>query len=252
MSINERLVRFPSGDVEIAGRVGLLGDGDKLHPGVVFLHGGGESSKERFLPLQQYLCGREIASIAIDFRGVGASGGQFSDGSLANRFLDANAACNFFLKSVGADSGKLLLVAASMGAEVALALTEVRNDIKALILISPAAYPRSAYSMGLGKEFQKAIRKKDSWLDSLSFGRLASFVGPVMVVYGENDVVIPEGVKTIYKNSLKSTDQYEVIAGGSHLLLDFKGNELPATFIELRNKIDSFLDKALVPDKFTF
>lgn len=214
-------------------------------PGAVFLHGGGKSTKERFALLQESFSQAAVASIAIDFRGIGGSSGVFADGGIANRILDANAACDFFLGIENVDPHGLVVVGASMGAAVAIGLTEVRDDVKALILISPAAYSKRAYNLRLGRGFQAVVREENSWTESPSFGSLANFKGPVMVVYGENDVVIPQGVKTRYKNSLKGTDEYRVIIGGFHTLLDLEGGVLPRTFVDLRDGIVRFLQNTL-------
>ena len=77
---------------------GVLAYKKTCRQGVIFLHGGGQSSSKRFEFLQNYFLDQDIASLAIDFRGCGLSEGNFKDASLANRIIDAGEAIHFFSK----------------------------------------------------------------------------------------------------------------------------------------------------------
>lgn len=214
-------------------------------PGVLFLHGGGQSSKERYGKWQDHLCKLGMSSFAFDFRGVGESEGQFSDGTLRNRLTDARNALNFFLSENLIDKNKIAVVGASMGAPIALQLCLETSDVRALILVSPAAYSKEAENQPLTDSFTRVIQRKNSWQDSPSFQILRNYQGPVMVIYGSKDLVIPSGIKREYKRCLGIGNFYEVIESGSHALLDPKNTAEEKAFEELLGRSTRFLIKNL-------
>lgn len=239
-------VKFISEGIELTGSVcnpvGIVNP-----PGVLFLHGGGESSKERYRKWQDHLCRLGISSFAFDFRGAGESEGKFSDGSLSNRLVDAQSALSFFLSENLIDKNKIAVVGSSMGAPIALRLCLETEKIRALILVSPAAYSKEAENQPLTDSFTKVIQRKNSWQDSPSFQILRNYKGSVMIIYGSKDSVIPEGVKKKYKQCLGIGNFYEVIENGSHTLLN-PGNILEdEVFEELLKRSTKFLITNLYP-----
>src|SRR5579859_3010446 len=60
--------------------------------GLLILHGAGHSHKEKFLNIQKAVLAKGVASLAIDFTGVGESSGEFADGNLAARLQNAKDA----------------------------------------------------------------------------------------------------------------------------------------------------------------
>ncbi len=213
--------------------------------GVLFLHGGGQSSKERFKDWQSHLARVGICSLAFDFRGVGGSKGQFVDSSLENRLIDSTNALNFFLSCNCVNQNKIAVVGSSMGAPVAIRLAGGSKDIKALVLISAAAYAKEAEKKKMDASFTKVIRKTDSWQNSASFPILKSYKNPVMMVYGSKDSVIPESIKNRYKRLLKVEDTYLIIKDGLHTLLDPKQESERKAFKQLLDQSSKFLERII-------
>lgn len=202
---------FPSGNETIAGN--LLIAGSTKSPGMLILHGGGKGNKERFLDVQYTLFDKGISSLAIDFRGVGQSSGMFAEGSLVNRFQDAKAALQE-LKKYASSVG---ILGSSMGGFIAALLAP---DVHLLVLSSPAAYGITSEDKILGESFTQEITKPHSWETSRSFNSLSNWHGKLLVLYGEFDTTIPDGVKQRYKEIADMINgTYVAIPGGEHSLI---------------------------------
>lgn len=215
--------------------------GNKKSPGVIFLHGGGESSKSRFWEWQKHLAKIRICSFAFDFRGVGESQGSFSDGSLNNRFLDAVRALDYFISTGFVKKERVAIVGASMSAPIAIRLSVINEDIRALVLLSPAAYAKEAEDKKLDGEFTKVLRKENSWRNSQSFPALQKYKKPVALIYGDRDSVIPGQIKEKYRSCLKKDDLYLRIKNGQHNLLDPQNATERKTLDLLTAKLNEFL-----------
>lgn len=186
--------------------------------GVLFLYGGGRHvTKALFADFQQILCTGGIASLAIDFPGDGESSGEFADGSLAKRLEYAHAAYKELCKY--ADPEKITVYGGSMGGYIAVKLVEKFPETKSLVLAAAAAYGKATEHIPLGEDFTKALIKKDSWKDSSAFTILKNFQGNVLVLYGENDTVIPQDIKDTYMHIAKGKGESVRISGASHKLL---------------------------------
>ncbi len=114
--------------------------------GVVLLHmmPATKSSWERFAPL---LVQAEYHVLAIDLRGHGESTGgpdgykDYSDEEHEASIQDIVAAVDF-LKQKGVDEHAIVLIGASIGANLALAFLAVHADITAAVFLSPGTkYP---------------------------------------------------------------------------------------------------------------
>lgn len=199
---------------------GVLAYKKVCRQGVIFLHGGGQSSSKRFEFLQKYFLELNIASLAIDFRGCGLSEGNFKDGSLSNRIIDAGEAIHFFQKKTGMDLPQIYIWGSSMGGHVACRISAKFPGVKGLILQSPAAYGREAENVELGEEFTLTIRKPGGWSDSAAFTDLNLFQGEILVVYGKHDIDIPGGVKNRYiKIAERRGGKSVTLGNGAHRLL---------------------------------
>lgn len=199
---------------------GVLAYKKTCREGIIFLHGGGQSSSKRFEFLQNYFLDWDISSLAIDFRGCGLSEGNFKNGSLANRIIDTGEAIHFFQKKTGLDLSQMYIWGSSMGGHVACRISAKFQRIKGLILQSPAAYGREAENMEFGEEFTLIIRKPGGWSDSDAFSDLNLFKGRILVAYGEYDIDIPDGVKNRYKEIAENRGgKVIIIEGGAHRLL---------------------------------
>ena len=149
-------IKFISDGIELSGVLTYI-IGERKSPGVLFIHGGGKSSKERFARWQNNLIKLGINSLAFDLRGDGESKGEFVDSSLNNRLIDSVNALNFFLSTGLIDKKRVAVIGSSMGAYIAIKLSKAKKGIKALILVSPAAYAEEAESKKMNALFTKVI-----------------------------------------------------------------------------------------------
>lgn len=214
--------------------------------GVLFLHGGGHSNKTRYAFLQSYFGERTIASFAFDFRGCGKSEGEFKNGSLANRYTDAISALQFFKQQTSLDDNHIYLWGSSMGAHVACRVVDDFPNIKGLILQSPAAYGGDAELLELDETFTALIRRENSWIDSLAFASLERFRGRILVVYGEQDNVVPERVQIQYKQICQQKGGSVVtLQDGAHRLLNPQTEVQKLALVELAKSAVLFLNSGL-------
>ncbi len=181
--------------------------------GLLFLHGGGKASKERFRELQEKIGTYGYPSFAFDFSGVGESEGIFHESSLLKRLSEAHISYNFFQKYVK----HIILVSTSMGGHVACRLTEF-IDTEGLILLYPAAYGQDAEEKTFTKDLTKVLRKKRSWENSRVFPLLSSYKKPTLIIFGENDEVVPLDVQEKFKKAAKN-GTFVRLKEGRHLLL---------------------------------
>ena len=209
-------ISFFSNDLKLFGRI-CLPKGYKT--GVIFLHGGGQSNTSRYELLQTEFEKINIASFSFDFQGCGKSEGKFEDGGLMNREVDAKNAVEFFVKESGLDIDQIYIWGSSMGGYIACKLTKQFN-FKGIILQSSALYSLKAETVRLNEEFTKLITKDNNWVDSPAFEALKLFKNKKLVIYGDNDFVIPESVKEKYKSLIGKNDKYVIIENGSHALLN--------------------------------
>ena len=102
------------------------------------------------------------------------------------------------------------ICAFSMGGHIALELLR-SHRIDNLILFSPAIYTPKAFEVPFDDRFTKIIRQKDSWKKAKVVELLRSFIGKILVFYGENDEVIPRDAITLIYNNAKRATQKELI-----------------------------------------
>lgn len=179
--------------------------------GLLFLHGGGTATKERYRELQEFLLEKNIGSFAFDFRGVGESEGKFVDGSLQKRLIDAISAYNELKKHVD----EIVIVGASMGGHVATQLS-TSMESAALILLYPGAYAKEAEDKPLNEEFTYILRQENSWIDSPAFVAVENYKKPVLIMYGEQDTVVPMGVQEKYRELVKTKGKFIVLKNAAH------------------------------------
>jgi pimeloyl-ACP methyl ester carboxylesterase len=217
--VNKRNISFPSDNLKLRGELVYPAD-RPLSPGVLILHGGGFHGQNNFSAWQEYLAENGIASFFFFFRGCGQSQGKFSEGTLFNRLKDAQAAYQTFQNSCIINPKCIGLLASSMGGHIAARMTETLPDIKALIMYGAAAYGESAEHLPLNRQFTIQIRKPNSWEKSPAFAALAGFPNPVLLIYGQNDRVIPEGVKAGYNRALSQKGVSIIIPKSDHFILN--------------------------------
>jgi alpha/beta superfamily hydrolase len=131
-----------------------------------------------------------LVVLRFNFRGVGASEGQQTDGRLEP--LDIAGAVDFLLRQPGVDSGKLCIVGHAFGAIMALTYAAHDTRVGLCVAVSPPVF-RLAPGLGM-------------------------FDRPRLFVTGEYDEVSPRHKLEPWIAGLPGSRHLSVISGARHLL----------------------------------
>lgn len=154
-----------------------------------------------------------VASLRIDFRGSGESGGEWRDTTFAGQIADAVAALDWMRAAPELDGVETVALGWSQGGLVAAHLAAERPDLAALVLWAPAQNPLWNFSGFLGVETtMKALTAapQDEITFDLPWGgettlraafwqemartdpvaAVARYPGPLLVIVGTRDDVV--------------------------------------------------------------
>ncbi|WP_194202069.1 alpha/beta hydrolase family protein [Glycomyces albidus] len=205
-------------DIEHRGRV-LRG---ALHtpqttpaPAVVLCHGFGGNRAEfgyAFVRLAERLARRGIAAYRFDFAGCGDSDGEFADLTVSDQVEQAVAVLDAVGAHPAVDPARVSLMGMSLGGLTA-SLAAVRRPVRALALWAPAA---AAAAMGEEGAARRAAAIEANGYDDFGglpvyrafaedaaaidpFADAAGHTGPVQLVVGSNDFVLPPDLIEEYR-----------------------------------------------------
>ena len=176
---------------------------------ILFLHGGGHSSHTRYTKLEEKCNAVGILTRAFDHHAT----------SLAGRRAEAEAELAKLKEGRHLTDADVFVWGSSMGGHVACRLAENHPTLRGLILQSAAAYSAAAENIPFGPAFTAELQREGSWQDSPAFAAIDTFAGPVLVMYGEGDDVIPVGVKDKYRARAGKNGSYFTLPGAGHSLL---------------------------------
>lgn len=154
-----------------------------------------------------------IASLRIDFRGSGESGGVWADTTFSGQIADAIAAADWLKASDRVDGDRMAVLGWSQGGLVASHLAKARPDLVAVILWAPVVHPMHTYGGLLGTELlQQALSSpaeteltatlpwgaettlKAGFYHELAttspIAAAAAYPGPLLVVVGSRDTTV--------------------------------------------------------------
>ncbi|MDO8618588.1 MAG: alpha/beta hydrolase [Candidatus Daviesbacteria bacterium] len=203
----------------------LVGDivafDQRYKPRSLFLHGAGQATRQRALPLAMKLAELGNPSFLFDFSGHGESTGSLLGSSLKRRIDEAEAAMAFLSKK-----GPHSLLASSMSGHIAMQLLR-DHDFANLVLFAPAIYDAAAIDIPFGPRFSKAIRQRDSWKRSNATAALREYTGNLLIFWGENDAVVPRGVIDFIFAAAEHTKVKKVITvpGADHQLAQWTNRD---------------------------
>jgi len=190
-------------------------------PEILFLHGAGESTKERLTYIAQPIAKeKKVPALLFDFSSHGDSTGDRKKSTLEKRVVEAKKAMEYFDQKK-----KIKIIASSMGGYVAMRLIET-GRIGSLVLFSPSVYSDESFSEPMdGIAFTNAIKVEQSWKNSIVYSNLEKYKGKLLLITGEKDEVVGQHednwiFKKIY-NSCGSTSadkKWHIIKGAPHLL----------------------------------
>ena len=196
--MNTNRVEFSCGNITLEG-VWHLPEDNGLFPAVVVCHPhslyGGNMMNNVVTAICEKLAKKSVAAFRFNFRGVGRSGGDFSNG--IGEQEDVKAALDFISSASNIDADKIGLAGYSFGGSVALPVAFQDKRVSFLALISPA-------------------------LSNEGWQRLKAYHEPVFIIAGDADSII--GFDKFQQNikELQQGTHFQVIPGADHFWL---GNE---------------------------
>ncbi|MFF4354504.1 alpha/beta hydrolase [Streptomyces sp. NPDC001530] len=204
----ERLSCVSGGGSKGGGDGGSNGGGDRETATAVLLHGAGNGSKERLLPLLEEFVARGCRGLALDFSGHGESSGELRELSLRRRFEQAVAVIDATVPA----EGPLILVGFSMsGQTVADLAGHYGERVVALGLCAPAVYSAEAWPVPFGNRdgrFSEIIRTPDNWRQAPALGVLRAFAGRAVLAVPGTDTVIPPAVTEAVAEALATNAHF--------------------------------------------
>lgn len=176
---------------------------------IFFLHGGGNSSKARYRRLIERFDSDGVSAFAFTHHGH----------SLSERLQESEHELEQLKTRSHLGDNDIFLWGSSMGGHVAARLVANHPRLRGLILQSAAAYAQAAEIIPFGPHFTAAITLPHSWQDSLAFTSLSQYQGPVLVIYGAHDDVIPREVVDAYRLRAQQNGAFYLLNNAKHSLL---------------------------------
>ncbi len=220
-------------------------------PGVIFCGGfKSDMTGNKAMALDAFCCARGQQYTRFDYRGLGASSGEFADGTIGAWFADLLAVFD------AVTQGPQIVVGSSMGGWMALLLSAARRGrIAGLVLIAPAAdFTIELLWKNMPPEGRRQIRDNGMWLRPSIYGdgpypitralidesrehlvldNPIPFEGPVRILHGLRDDTIPVDHVLRTAAAIASDDiEITLIKNGDHRLSE------PGDLSKLRAAVD--------------
>jgi pimeloyl-ACP methyl ester carboxylesterase len=174
----------------------------------VLLHGAGNGSKQRLLPLLTEFAERGRHTLAFDFSGHGDSTGSLAELSLRRRFEQAVAVVD---AHAPADSPLVLVGFSMSGQTVADLVRHYGPRVVAVGLCAPAVYAPEAWELpfenGQGR-FSEIIRTPAGWRRSRALEVFRAYAGRAVLAVPGTDAVIPPAVTEAVQDALAARARY--------------------------------------------
>lgn len=177
--IEKTFLQTDSGRVEAWYMPPVSGLAGNPAPVVIFAHGNGELID--FWPEElRWFTELGVGVLLVEYPGYGRSEGAPSQRSITDAFV---CAYDFLVAKKDVDSSRIIFVGRSIGGGAVCALAEKRSPA-AIVLMSAFTSIRSFSS----KYLVPGLLMRDPF-DNLKV--IASYDGPVLVIHGKNDEIIP-------------------------------------------------------------
>lgn len=207
----------------------VVPDGDGPFPAVVINHGhgGGRQENGGLGRIASALAEQGILSVRMDFPGSGDSTEPFTEGYLSNMISDSNASLAYVLDNYEVDAERLGIFGYSMGGRIALTIAGTADQpYKAVALLAPSADPGgpmsvafmggqaeydrlyseasgpqgyATYTTQFGQVQQLSKRWYDEMTASEPLDAIGNFSGPMLILHGDQDTVVPASVAKMVK-----------------------------------------------------
>ena len=249
-------------------------EGDGKFPAVVMNHGHGGSKDEGtgFAGIARALADKGIASIRMDFPGCGESPEPFTKNCLSNMVEDSNACRDYLVDNYSVDTGRLGVLGYSMGGRItSTIISQGKHGYQAVALLAGAVGDGEQMAAGAGgavdpeqfpavyaeaqekgyyritTPYGKVQDLAPQWFDDLRnidpLENVGAFTGPVLVMYGDKDDVVPPEVNKLSLNAYPNAKEI-VVPGANHSYAFYQDD--PETTAVVENGIADFFAENLV------
>ncbi|WP_436664149.1 alpha/beta hydrolase family protein [Alicyclobacillus acidoterrestris] len=203
-------------------------------PAVILFHGftGTKLEPHRlFLKISRALEAQGIASFRFDFMGSGESDGDFEDMTASTEIRDAKEILAMVRRDKRILQDKVSLLGLSMGGYVAgIVAGDLPDAVHKLMLLAPAGNLRDIMqAVAAESGVQDDMREFDHGGDVVGrglyedvmridgFARAKPFRGPVLLVHGTGDSVVPYQVSVKYRDDVYGdAAELQLIEGADH------------------------------------
>ncbi|MCC6003082.1 MAG: alpha/beta fold hydrolase [Thermofilum sp.] len=230
---SEELVWVPSAGVGLAGVLHLPASVSRP---VLFLHGftGNKAESGRlYTDMARFLCGSGYAALRFDFRCHGDSPLPFEEFRISFAVEDARNAASFLKSHPSVDGTRFGVVGLSMGGGVAVSLAAGRDDVGALVLLSPALDwqelaqgVRGMFRFEGGYVYWGPNRWREaSAMEAMGFSvmDLAGEVrAPTLIVHAVDDFMVPISQAKRFYEKLRVEKKFVEIERGGHVFDDYE------------------------------
>lgn len=240
MAASETSVSIPSTDYDIVGTMAMPASAEGPVPAVLMLHGYGSSADEvgdMYGRLADALAAQGIASLRIDFAGMGASEASTLEYTYDSEVSDAATAMDWLAAQEGIDPERLGVQGFSLGSTIAAHLAGTDGRVAAFGSWSGAIYDGDQFfygpdvlaeceaeghlDMDLGwRTLDHSCGFFSSHLASTALTDFSSFTEPALLVYGTEDEDVDPAVSQHAAEVVASEDvTLEAIEGADHIYL---------------------------------
>ena len=214
---------------------------DKPRATVLFLHGNAQNISNHIKHVY-WLVDYGYNVVTIDYRGYGASAGS---PDIAGSLDDIRAAVDYVSRDARTARQKLLVVGQSLGgsfAIAALAATESRNQVDALVVISAFSdYRRivqdalAGFWLTWALQWPLSYTVDNGYSPEKMIARLAPV--PVVIMHGKSDEVVPVAHASRLYKAAAEPKFLELMPGDHNHILGSRDNRR-----RLLEYLDSFVD----------
>ncbi len=219
------------GNLEAALQIPALKPNERC-PLVIIMHGVFSSKEFPVLTeIADSLQSKGVASIRFDFNGHGESDGEFIDMTVPSEVEDAKAVFNY-CKTLDFVSDISLLGHSQGGVVTSLAAGELKNAVKSVVLLAPAAVMEDQVNAGMmmGITFDpenipeyitvynhKVGREYLATIQTLNiYERASAYKGPVCIIHGKADQVVPYSYSKKY-DEIYNKSALHLMEGETHM-----------------------------------
>jgi dienelactone hydrolase len=233
-------VSIPADGHDITGTLVMPADAGEAVPAVLMLHGYaslGDEVGNMYARLADALAANGIASLRIDFAGMGASEASSLDYTYGSMTSDASAALDWLVSQPGMDPARVGVQGFSLGSQIGAHLVGTDERPIAFASWSGAFYDGSEGSdealatceatgeghIEIDLGWRTIDHACDYWTEAAASTALTDFApysGALLLVAGSEDTVVPPSVSEAATTASASEDvTLDIVDGADHIYL---------------------------------